>query len=107
MKVYVEGEDEVVNEFCKFAKSNFPPDIVVDEVKVEDCRVSIGQSREFIEYGKQVLNKQGEMLEKQDEMIEAVKEVGERVNEVAEKIDDYLLFSKHKDRLTEKVKEKG
>ena len=97
--VYVEGEDEAVDEFCKFAKSNFPPDAVVDEVRVEDYTgyvpkleafalvFNIGQSRKFIEYGKQVLSKQDKMLEKQDETIKAVKEVGERVDKVAEKID--------------------
>ncbi len=28
--------NEKLNEFCKFAKSNFPPDAVVDKVKVKD-----------------------------------------------------------------------
>ncbi|ADC64883.1 conserved hypothetical protein [Ferroglobus placidus DSM 10642] len=106
VEVYVEGEDEAVNEFCKFAKSNFPPDAVVDEVKVEDYTgyvpkieafalvFNVGQSRKFIEYGKQVLSKQDKMLEKQDKMLEkqdetvkAVKEVGEKVDKVGEKVD--------------------
>ncbi|OYT34709.1 acylphosphatase [Archaeoglobales archaeon ex4484_92] len=113
VEFYVEGEDEAVNEFCKFAKSNFPPDAVVDEVKVEDYKgyvpkietfalvFNIGQSRKFIEYGKQVLNKQDKMLEKQDSMlgkidlmlkkqdetIKAVREVGEGVDKVGEKLE--------------------
>ncbi len=99
VEVYVEGGDEAVNEFCEFAKSNFPPDAVVDEVRVEDYTgyipkieafalvFNIGQSRKFIEYGKQVLGKQDKMLEKQDETIKAVKEVGEKVDKVGEKVD--------------------
>ncbi len=106
VEVYVEGGGEAVNEFCKFAKSNFPPDAVVDEVRVEDYTgyipkieafalvFNIGQSRKFIEYGKQVLGKQDKMLEKQDKMLEkqdetikAVKEVGEKVDKVGEKVD--------------------
>ena len=96
VEVYVEGEDEAVNEFCRFAKSNFPHDAVVDEVRVEDYAgyvpkleafaliFNVGQSRKFIEYGKQVLNKQDKMLEKidlmlekQDETVKVVKELGE------------------------------
>ena len=106
VEVYVEGDDEAVNEFCKFAKSNFPSDAVVDEVKVEDyigyvpkieafaLVFNIGQSRKFIEYGKQVLGKQDKMLEKQDMMLgkmdlmlEKQDETIKAVREVAEKID--------------------
>ncbi len=113
VEFYVEGEDEAVNEFCKFARSNFPPDAVVDEVKVEDYKwyvpkieafalvFNIGQLRKFIEYRKQVLNKQDKMLEKQDSMlgkidlmlkkqdetIKAVREVGEGVDKVGEKLE--------------------
>jgi len=116
MEVYVEGEDEAVNEFCKFAKSNFPADAVVNEVKVEDYTgyvpkieafalvFNIGQSRKFIEYGKQVLSKQDKMLEKQDKMlgkmdlmlekqdetVKAVKEVGEKVDALRQDLKAYL-----------------
>ena len=34
--VYVEGDDEFINRFCEFVKSNLPPDAEVDEVKIED-----------------------------------------------------------------------
>jgi acylphosphatase len=130
VEVYVEGEDEAVKEFCEFAKLNFPPDAVVDEVKVEDYKgyvpkieafalvFNIGQSRKFIEYGKQVLSKQDKMLEKQDKMLEkqdkmlekrdmmlgkmdlmlekqeetvkAVKEVGEKVDALRQDLKAYL-----------------
>ena len=36
VEVYVEGNDESINKFCEFIKSNFPPDAEVDEVKIED-----------------------------------------------------------------------
>ncbi len=103
VEVYVEGEDKSVNEFCRLVSSNFPPDALVDEVKIEDYTgyvprleafalvFNIGQARKFIEYGKQVLKKQDKMLEKQDETIKAVKEVGEKVDKVAEKIDNLRL----------------
>ena len=32
----MEGDDEFINRFCEFVKSNFPPDTEVDEVKIED-----------------------------------------------------------------------
>jgi len=36
VEVYVEEDNEAINRFCEFVRSNFPPDAEVDEVKIED-----------------------------------------------------------------------
>ncbi|RLI79408.1 hypothetical protein DRP05_03880 [Archaeoglobales archaeon] len=62
--VFVDGEDEAVKEFSEFVKTNYPPDAIVDEVKIEDYKgyvpkietfasvFNVGQSRKFIEEAK-------------------------------------------------------
>ena len=69
IEVYVEGDDEAINRFCEFVKSNFPPDAEVNEVKIEDYTgyvpkletfalvYHIGLIGKFIEYGRQILTK--------------------------------------------------
>lgn len=66
VEVFVEGEDDSIEEFCEFVKTNFPPDAVVDEVegyrgyvpKIEAFALvfNIGQTRKFIEEAKKVRN---------------------------------------------------
>jgi acylphosphatase len=80
--VYVEGRDEAIEEFCNFVGSNYPSDAIVEDVRIEDYKgyvpkieafalvFNIGQSRKFIDYGRDVLKKQDAMLEKQDAMLE-------------------------------------
>ena len=96
----------------RFCEENFPSDVIVDSVEVEDYKgvipkieafalvFNIGQSRKFIEYGKQVLKNQDKMLEKQnlmlekqdlmlkkqDETIKAIREESEKIRaEIREK----------------------
>jgi len=69
IEVYVEGDDEAINRFCEFVKSNFPPDAKVDEIKIEDYTgyvpkletfalvYYVGLIGKFIEYGRQIITK--------------------------------------------------
>ena len=66
VEVFVEGEEDSVEEFCEFVKANYPQDAIVDEVKIEDYKgyvpkieafalvFNIGQSRKFIDEAKKV-----------------------------------------------------
>ena len=66
VEVFVEGDEESVREFCDFVKTNFPPDAIVDDIKIEDYKgyvpkiesfalvFNIGQARKFIEEAKKV-----------------------------------------------------
>jgi acylphosphatase len=79
--VFVEGDDEGIEEFCDFVKSNHPERAIVDSVKVEDYKgyvpkieafaliFNMGQSRKFIEAAQKVENAIKEESEKTREVV--------------------------------------
>ncbi len=98
--VFVDGDEEALNEFVEFAKNNFPKDAQVDSVSVEDYKgyvpkvdqflllFNVQQSRRFIEIGKEVRD---EVKHVREEVKQTRKELGEKIdqtrNELGEKID--------------------
>ncbi len=94
--VFVEGDEEALNKFAEFAKSNFPKDAQVDNIEVEDYKgyvpkidqflllFNVQQSRKFIEIGKEVGDKVDKVAEKVDKVAEKVDQARE---ELGEKID--------------------
>ena len=61
VQIIAEGEVAVIGEFCEFARANFPRDVAVDRIDMEDYRgcvpkietfalvFNIGQTMKFIE----------------------------------------------------------
>jgi len=110
VEVFVEGEEENVKEFCEFVRTNFPPDAVVDEVKVEDYKghvpkieafalvFNIGQARKFIEEAKGVKSSLNDINEKLTDVKNTIKEESEKtrqhlagvIREESEKTRTYL-----------------
>ena len=97
--VFVDGDEEALNEFIEFAKNNFPKDAQVDSVEIEDYKgyvpkidqflllFNVQQSRKFIEIGKEVADKVDKVAEKVDKVAGKVDEVIEKVDKVGEKVD--------------------
>ena len=98
--VFVEGDEEALNEFAEFAKNNFPKDAQVDSVEVEDYKgyipkidqflllFNVQQSRKFIEIGKEVRD---EVKHVREEIKQTREKLGEKIDltrkELGEKID--------------------
>jgi len=104
----VDGQEEKINRFVEFARSNYPPDASVLAVEVEDypeeirsidsfrqsfmvsqlakiAQTGVGMlKRQDMTLAKQdmTLAKQDMMLEKQDETINAIREESEKTREV-------------------------
>jgi acylphosphatase len=86
VEVFIEGEEDSVKEFCEFVKVNFPPDAIVDDVKIEDYKgyvpkieafalvFNIGQSRKFIEEAKGV---KGALVEIKEDITEIKNDMSE------------------------------
>ncbi len=95
--VFVEGNEEALNEFVEFAKNNFPKDAQVDNIEVEDYKgyvpkvdqflllFNVQQSRKFIEIGKEVRD---EVKQTREELGKKIEDVGKKVDKVADKIDE-------------------
>ncbi|MFQ6120218.1 MAG: acylphosphatase [Methanosarcinales archaeon] len=129
--VLVKGKEEKINNFVDFAKSNYPPESMVESVDVEDyyeevrsidsfrqsfmvsqlskiAQVGVGmikkQSRtiEVLESVKQDTSK---MLEKQDKMLEKQDETIKVIKEESEKTREVIIMESRKTRsvLKEKI----
>ncbi len=107
--VFVEGDEEALNEFAEFAKNNFPKDAQVDSIEIEDYKgyvpkidqflllFNVQQSRKFIEIGKEVRD---EVRLTREELGKKIDEVGRKVDEVAKKVDK---VAEKVDKVAEKV----
>ena len=118
--VFVEGNEEALNEFIEFVKNNFPEDAQVDNIEIEEYRgyvpkidqflllFNVQQSRKFIKVGKEVGEKVDRVAEKIDSVADKIdqtrEELGKKIDEVGRKVDK---VAKKVDKVAEKVDKVG
>ncbi|RLI78610.1 acylphosphatase [Archaeoglobales archaeon] len=121
--VLVGGDENQINEFIEFVKTERPElsnieDIIIEDYKgrIRDIKkfranFSISQLSKIVQYGAKMLEKQDLMIEKQDETIRVIKEeseatrqdLGSKIDKVGEKID--YLRSDMKEYMEKRFKE--
>ncbi len=101
--VLVDGDEEQLNEFVEFVKTNKPEKAVVEEIRIEEYRGRVrdierfrasfntAQLSKIVQIGLKMLEKQDLMLQKQDETIIVIREESEKtrkeIKEVSSKLD--------------------
>ncbi len=103
--VLVEGEEDTVNQFIEFVKTEKPENAVVEEINVEDHdgfvrsidsyrqSLMVSQLNKIVQVGLKMLEKQDLMLQKQDETIRVMKEESEKTRgEIRELRTDLKLY---------------
>ncbi|MEA2046443.1 MAG: acylphosphatase [Euryarchaeota archaeon] len=95
VQIIAEGEEDVIGEFCKFARANFPRDATVDRIDMEDYRgcvpkietfalvFNIGQTMKFIEDAKMVV--ETTIKDESGKAIEDIVALGTIIKEESEK----------------------
>lgn len=107
----MEGDDDRVIEFVKFAKSNYPEFPRVSEVKGEDYEgevtsmdrfyhsFSVDQLVKLVNVGIDIIGRQDSMIKRQDVMIEKQDEMLKKQDEMLGKMD--LMLKKQDETIIE------
>jgi len=100
--VLVEGDEDQINQFIEFVKSEKPENAVVEEIKVEEYEgfvrsidsyrqsLMVNQLNKIVQVGLQMLHKQDLMLQKQDLMLQKQDQMLQKQDQMLEKMDIML-----------------